>query len=279
MKRLRNIVIITVYLAGPLLGTGAVSASDAAKPSEFFELQRNYPTIRLTDKDLNRLANIISSVPKQFGGTLEIQITSGNGEETVKSADSRYFSTINVIPNVRAVTFRYGDPYTAPVSVNLSIGSASTWDWNGTELDVSGSDHAAVSSLFRDLDMELQAHEATMELFGAGLSTVAFMGGMSIVGVLGFLITVSIIRFLKYIFAPSSGSSLETAMEILPWMATGPVCLLTFKLLRVVFGPVQFSGALSDPYTVLRGWSFWIITAVLSPALYDGFRYVFSRKA
>ncbi len=262
-----KLTVICPLLLFTLLGIrcGTAFSSDALKTQGSFDLQRTFATVRLNEKDLTKLVDILNQLPKKFGGSIEIKVISGDGEETVKTTDPKYFSSSDMLTYICAVTIGY-QQFDAPVSATLMIGSSYDWGRSGTTLEVSGSDQVAVFGIFRELERELALHQAAIDWFGAGLSLYRF----SVILVLGVLLgavgAYSVYLVLvKLVARFASSAQLEGVSATFILMAFIVCSVGSIWLLHACFGPVQFSGALSDPSRAVRSYFTSIVVLFFLP--------------
>jgi hypothetical protein len=227
-------------------------------------LTREFSTNCLDEKDLQRLVDTINQLSNKYGGLVEIQVTSGDGQTTVNTTDVQYLSSVEMLRHIRAVRIKY-DKFDAPVNASVSIGSPFSWGNTGVGLEVSGSARTEVNGIFRELDRELDSHRAYIEWFGSDTAlpnfAIAFVASILLSGVANY----SAYTLLRYLLTTFLGS-FRPAQIAGPLGAVFVIGILpAFLLLRACFPPVKFSGALSDPGRTLRSSLRWILLFVTLP--------------
>jgi hypothetical protein len=219
---------------------------------------------------------------RSWGGKLEIKVTSGDGEQTVTTTDPSFFSSIRMPSNIRSVEIGYyaGIYAHQPFQLRLSIGSPYSWGIDGTRLEVAGNDEVTVNGLFEELSRELESHQAA-----------AFVDHDILWPYLSSLLVCWVVFVvLKWIwrvprFAPVQilltqqplnlhlSIILLIVFMVFVWVSS---FLFSHWIFQTCFGPVAFTGDLSDPGTNLRSY-LWILGAPLLTIAYDSGKWLLDK--
>jgi hypothetical protein len=148
----------------------------------------------------------------------------------------------------------------------LRIGSPYSWGWTGTTLDVSGTDRNTVFGVFHELEQELESHRGATDLYGADLTFGRSIVRVLIAFLIGFLVAQSIVvvqvKLVGRLWPRVAQADLQAAVLMVAWIIAA-ICTGIF--LGQCFGPVQFTGALSDPGAQTRYIATFVLLALLVP--------------
>src|SRR5688572_9440955 len=89
-------------------------------------LTENFLRVRVDETDLVRLARTIAAATQDLGGSVEIEVTTGDGGEAIRTADPAFFETVYMPREIASVSIRYNH-YKAPLAcrIELSTGDRS----------------------------------------------------------------------------------------------------------------------------------------------------------
>lgn len=271
----RGVLSCLVVLSPLLMENGVLSAATPPDESQYsLALERTFPTVTLDEKDLGRLTEIVSELPRHYGGHIDIEVTSADGQETVKTTTSHAFFLTSGMPRlICCINISYYN--LAPlVSFHLTIGSQFS---NAVNLSAEGADSAVVSGVFREVERELESHALHPELLYSQFSWPGFaffFMSFMLLGALSMISFFALLTFLRRIGLhhldlqlPSSkgeGLGLVGTLLILSFVV-GAFALTGF--LRNCFPSTEFTGQLSDPGTYNRSWLVWIGSFIILPII------------
>jgi hypothetical protein len=246
-------------------------------------LERTFTSVQLDERDLAYLAGIVQKLAVRSGGQIEIEVKSGDKQQSIKTTDPNFLESVDMPTEVSSVEMSYQSPdLTLPpqISVTLEIGNSF-----GNRLSVSGTDETAVSGTYEEIARELDQRRA----FGVLPSTSLLN--------LGFLL-------IAYVLCLAAEISLLTRLgrlwpSIAPWKHRGAipelttpntrlmiwimvlipllVAFLLMALMREAFPAARFAGRLSDTGATARFWLGVIALSIILPTalevVYDYWRY------
>jgi hypothetical protein len=257
-----SLVVWTLVLVASL----SVSAA-AASTESGVELNKSFEAVQFDEGDLAHLADIISELPKRSGGNIQIRITSGDGQETLKTSDPGAFLSSDIPRQVRSVEIAY-QKVDAPVSVDLAVGSPYSWGLNGTRLRVTGSDTDLATAIFGKLDRIIQQNRPSSAWLTVEPDNHASLGGLVLfllgLLILGLSVYVEFWTLFSIFVRNPNPAVLEAARGILA-VLSAVIGLLLFMFIQKCFPPVRFTGRLSDVSTYPRSILLWVVAVVLVP--------------
>jgi hypothetical protein len=234
-------------------------------------LGQDFSRLRIDENDLYRIGQITQTLADKYGGAIEIQVVSADGEDTFRSTSPGFFISSETPVSLRSVAISYSR-IGSPVSCGVRLVSG---ERGHATLAVDGSDAQSVSGFFREMQRELAARSVgdgtlTRKLHSSG------SGAFLLWLVLAFVIAAAVYSLfdlpLDLISYANPGfwnspihvtiSNLGLAAVAIAFMS-GPFGALSY--LQACFPKVQFAGKLSDPSTAKRKSLIGIGSVVILP--------------
>ena len=274
VSTLVRICSILVFVVISVSSSAQATTTTPSDESQFsLALERTFPTVALDEKDLARLTEIISELPKHYGGHVDIQVTSADRQETVKTQTSYAFFLTPDMPRVICcvqVSYYNLSPL---MSLQLYIGGRFSFS-DAATLTAEGSDSTVVSGVFRELERELESHTVQSGwLLGQASTSGGFLLAIFVVIVLGAISSLVCYALLSLLdglqivhvdFTPPSekGPGLVGFLMFVSFLVGG---IWLYSFLRECFPPAQFTGQLSDTGAYKRSWLIWIASGIILP--------------
>lgn len=231
-------------------------------------LGRSFHRIGVDEADLARFARTIREATRDYGGEVEIVVTSADGAETFRPNDPEFLESKDMPAHVRSAAILYRE-YKAPLECRLQF---STRGDGSAELTVDGTDVHRVTGLFDDLSRQIDGRR----LVGRWLT--ARIDRLWLEMALGLLVAVAIysafdigLDLADVRWPHFKGSGLRSGIASIGWL-----CVLVGwfaggaglrRLLAQSFPVVEFRGDLADAQGVRRSVIFWVFSAIFMPIL------------
>jgi hypothetical protein len=143
----------------------------------------SYWRLRISENDLLRLAKIMADLASSHEGEVAIKVVSGDGEDTLASADPSVFGSLEMPTRVGLVSISFGDTFSAeygasvpPVvcKIMLKAGPSRPYGSGEASLDVIGSDSILVNGVFGELDRQLRAGQVWGGWFNRAQNSLSY---------------------------------------------------------------------------------------------------------
>lgn len=232
--------------------------------SEFSRLQMN-------ENDLFRVATIVENLALSYGGQPNIEVVSGDGEETLRTKSSEFFLNDQLPQNIRSIMIGFSK-YNAPISCMINLTAMQN---RSAYIKVDGTDTSAVAAVFHELKRELTARETGGPKFII-LSEKHLVSTLFLDIIYSILAAASIYSLFDiplniiYKYDPDfKNSMLCRSIIYIGWLCVvmgffgGGLTLSSY--IKKSFPPVEFAGRISDPSKHQRKYLLLFISFILIP--------------
>ena len=251
-------------------------AKDKLKIDRKKSLQAEFWGLKLDENDLAIISKTIADEVNEYNGELEIEVISGDSEDTFKATDPKFFHDDNFPKCISSLTISYSH-YESPISCKLDIPDK----YRGVVLlAVDGENINITSGLFRELKKQLDAKTSNSSVtkitknIHTGLFSV-FIASL----LLSMLLLYSffgIALFMLDDLYTGEGFDLRLIIEKNRLLFS---CALAFLLIFIIDSPVEkflkrcfpiiiFQGRLSSDNNTRR-YTTWILVAIILPILFS----------
>lgn len=236
-------------------------------------LSREFGRVTLNENDLYRISKIVEDLAAQYEASLDLEIVTGDGEESYKTSSPELLISQEMPPIIRSVRIRY-NAYKSPVSCNVNFCSMPP---THAKIEVDGTETKIVAAVFHELERELKSRETTgsrllfllENSWLMNLLAVFVYAAISAAAIYSFF-DVPLDLILKHNKEFANTNTYKTIVSIgwfcvyfTPWVGA----ILFSNLLRKSFPPVEFSGKLSDPSLPTRKKMIVFVSFVLIPII------------
>lgn len=233
-------------------------------------LRTEFWGVKLDENDLIDLAKTITDAVKEYEGEIQIEVVSGDGEDTFRSNDPEFFYDKNLPQTISDLTLSYSN-YNAPISCKLHIPAKSKLN-RGVELSVDGEDVTTASGLFRELKKQLDAKTNNPVVINKihtsffAYATLTILSTLAVYSAFDFFLNLS-----DGLYPDFKGSQLRSIIQNIGWflvfMSLAFGGLLITDFMKKCFPIISFYGRISDNNYKTRKRAVWIISAIILPIL------------
>lgn len=114
-------------------------------------VRREFWQVRLSEHDLYQLATEVQKLAGRFGGEIDIEVVSADGEDTIRTSSPAFMRGPDLPRAVRSVAISYRQ-YPAPLSCRLEL---PRYTGGPAMLEIEGNDPTAISGMFREFERTL----------------------------------------------------------------------------------------------------------------------------
>ena len=232
------------------------------------KFSEKFVRIRVDERDLARLARTIQEATREYDGTIEIEVTSPDEAETIRTTDPEFLESVDMPREVGSVSIGYRN-YKAPLSCKVKL---STQEEGTANLEVDGTDVHRVAGLYDDLKRQLTSLHVFGESVAKRLDSLPMHFGISAFPALAIysLFDLALMLF-SFWFPTFKGSPLNTFIARIGWLCVGAGFMMggfpIKRLLKDALPAVEFAGKISDRKRVRRSLIYWVFSAILIPII------------
>ncbi|MGD9687007.1 MAG: hypothetical protein AB7U43_08560 [Desulfobacter sp.] len=216
-------------------------------------LSREFGRIKLSENDLFRISKIIEDLAAANDGTPNIEIISGDGEETFKARSSFFFISEDIPPEIRSVKITFSK-YDSPVSCTAYFSSQPS---RQAQVQVDGTDTCTVVAVFHELERVLKSRETVGSKFFLTLENNSFVGFAAFLAyALVTAATIYSIFDVPLNLAIKANKEFVKTGAYKTLLTIGWICVFTLpwvgghlieNKIKKFFPPIEFDGRISDP--------------------------------
>ncbi len=74
-----------------------------------------FQNIRVDENTLIHIGRILNDLVNRYGSPIDIEVTSADREDTIKTSDVAFFSSENMLTHISSISIRYHN-YKSPIS-------------------------------------------------------------------------------------------------------------------------------------------------------------------
>lgn len=230
-------------------------------------LSRSFGRIRIDESALARLSTRIRDLTSGHGGSLNIEIVSADNQDTIRTSDPEFFLTDNMPRKIRSVSISYLN-YQGALSCELELRADPI---EPAKLRMDGTDPAAVSGAYHELERELSERQVTGGALLAKLDTFAAFLFLGILAAACIYSAFDIALYIADLWIQGfKASTVRRGIVVVGGIFTFIAFFGGFRLvelLKETFPLVEFAGRLSDPSTNRRSRLVWVAVSILLPIL------------
>ena len=231
-------------------------------------LNNQFTGIQITENNLHHLATTIQQLAEKFAGAISIEVTSADGEDTIRTNNPAMFTSAEMPLHIRLVSIAYRE-YKSPISCSVELGDRLA---HGARLVVHGEDPTLVSGTFHEISKQLSVRTAPHARFIKLIHSNSFWLHMIISLMLAAAVYATFDLPLRLVSSSIPGFNHSTLHQIL--IAIGSVATFAAFLMggfyiteftQATFPKVEFHGKLSDRNTGKRRILSWILVSIILP--------------
>jgi hypothetical protein len=250
-------------------------------------LSREFGRIRLSENDLFRISKIIEDLAISNNGTPNIEVISGDGEETYKAKSSDFFISNDIPLEISSVKINFSK-YDSPVSCTAYFSSQPS---RHAQVQVDGTDTKSVAAVFHELERALKPRETIGSKFFLMLDkniflalmayfTYAVITGATIYSIFDIPLNIMIKANKEFV-----KTDIYKVINFIGWICVVSLswvgAYIIENKIKKYFPPIEFDGRISDPNkprrkTMIVFLSFIIVPIVInviSTILFEAFKH------